>query len=67
MFVFALVFALLKKTELLGDNQFPILVISFVVAIVFVITPATVRFTNVITPWLVVFIISLLFIFLILS
>lgn len=67
MFIFALMYALLKKTKLIGDSPFPILVISFVIAIVFVVTPATFKFTNVITPWLVVFIVSLLFIFLILS
>ncbi len=67
LFVFALVFALLKKTGLIGDSPFPVMVISFVIAIVFVVTPAAVKFTNAITPWMVVFIISLLFIFLILS
>ncbi len=67
LFLFALVFALFKKTELLGDSPFPIMVISFIIAIVFVVTPAAVKFTNAITPWMVVFIISLLFIFLILS
>jgi len=67
MFVFALMYALLIKTKIIGDSPFPVLVMSFVIAIVFVVTPAAFKFTNVITPWLVVFIISLLFIFLILS
>ena len=67
LFVFALVFALLKKTGLIGDSPFPVMVISFVIAIVFVVTPAAVKFTNAVTPWMVVFIISLLFIFLILN
>lgn len=67
LFVFALVYALLKSTGLLGDAQFPLMLISFVIAIMFVVTPAAVRFTNIITPWMVVFIISLLFIFLILD
>lgn len=67
MFVFALMYALLKKTKLVGESPFALMVISFVIAIIFVVTPATFKFTNIITPWLVVFIISLLFIFLILS
>ncbi|OYT41017.1 hypothetical protein B6U80_02135 [Candidatus Pacearchaeota archaeon ex4484_26] len=67
IFVFALMYALFKKTEILGDSPFPILVVSFVIAIIFVVTPTAFKFTNVITPWLIVFIISLLFIFLILS
>jgi len=67
LFVFALMFALLKMTKLVGDSPFPIMVIAFVIAIIFVVTPAAVKFTSAITPWMVVFIISLLFIFLILS
>ena len=67
LFVFALMYALLKMTKLVGDSPFPIMVIAFVIAIIFVVTPAAVKFTNAVTPWMVVFIISLLFIFLILS
>lgn len=67
LFVFALMYALLSKTKLLGGAVFPNMVVAFVIAIIFVVTPTTIKFTNVITPWLVVFIISLLFIFLILS
>jgi len=67
LFVFALMYALLKSTKLIGEEPFPLMIISFVIAIVFVVTPAAVNFTHVITPWIVVFVISLLFIFMILS
>jgi len=67
LFVFALMYALLKSTKLIGTEPFPLMIISFVIAIVFVVTPAAVNFTHVITPWIVVFVISLLFIFMILS
>lgn len=67
MFVFALMYAILKKTGLVGESPFALMVMAFVVAIVFVVTPAAFQFTKVITPWFVVFIISLLFIFMIFS
>ena len=66
LFVFALIYAVLTKAKILGDSPFANMVMAFVIAIVFIVTPAMVKFTNVIIGPMVVFIISLLFIFMIL-
>lgn len=65
LFVFALMFAFLAKTKILGEAPFTNILVAFVLAIIFVATPAAVEFTNVITPWIVVFFVVLFFIFLI--
>ncbi|MEK6852830.1 MAG: hypothetical protein AABX59_03035 [Nanoarchaeota archaeon] len=65
MFAFALMYAFLTKTKILGDAVFTNALVSFVIAIIFVTTPLAVQFTGILIPWMVVFFVSALFIFLI--
>lgn len=55
--VFVLVYAILLKTHLLGDNKGLISVASFVIALLFIITQAATEFVQLVTPWFVVLII----------
>lgn len=61
VFVFILVFvifyALLLKIHILGDNKGLLALVSFVVALLFVITQAATELIQIITPWFVVLII----------
>jgi len=66
-FVFVIVYALLAKTKILGENNFVHLFISFILATIFVVAPTAVKFTQLALPWVAVFIISLVVILLILA
>jgi len=66
-FVFVIVYALLAKTKILGENNFVHLFVSFILATIFVVAPTAVRFTQLALPWVAVFIISLVVILLILA
>lgn len=63
--VFTVVYALLSKTEALGKNRFVHIVASFAVAAIFVVSTSAVKYVSLITPWFAAFVISLLFIALI--
>lgn len=65
--VFVLVYALLGKTKILGENKFIHSLLSLVTAIIFVIAPNARRYTLTVTPWVVVFMVALFFILLIIS
>lgn len=67
LLVFVIVYAFLAKTKLLGKSTFIHLFVSFIAAIIFVVTPTAVEFTTVALSWLAVFIVSLVFILLILA
>ena len=67
LLVFVIVYALLAKTEALGENNFVHLFVSFVLAIIFVVSPTAKDFVAVAFPWLAVFIVSLVFIILVLA
>ncbi len=67
--VFAIVFAILSKTQLFGD-KFPkiiTLIISFLVATLFVSAAGVRRYAETVIPWLAVLVISLFFILLFLG
>jgi hypothetical protein len=64
LLVFAVVYGLLSKTEILGKNRMIHLLVSFVVAIIFLASTATVQYTKVATSWFAAFMITLLFIIL---
>jgi len=66
LFVFLITYALLAKTKILGANNFVHLMLSFVVAIIFVLSPSATQFTVATIPWLVVLLAVLLFILLVL-
>lgn len=67
LLVFIIVYAFLAKTKLLGKSAFVHLLVSFIAAIIFVVSPTATEFTTLALSWLAVFIVSLVFILLILA
>jgi len=65
LLVFTVIYALLSKTKILGENKFVHIITSFGVAIIFLVSASAIEYVRVITPWFASFIISLLFITLI--
>ncbi|MFC1685787.1 hypothetical protein ACFLZZ_02060 [Nanoarchaeota archaeon] len=66
LFVFIVSFALLSKTKFLGDNQTTNILVSFLIAVMFVINPPATKVTLTTVPWLAVLMVVLLFIMMIL-
>jgi len=62
LFVFVLVYALLKKADILGDSEVVMLLISFVLAIFFIVQASLVDFVNFSSAWFVVFLVCVFFI-----
>lgn len=62
LLVFVVIYALLGKTKVLGENKFVHLLVSFGVAIIFLISAQATEYVKTITPWVAMFIISLVFI-----
>ncbi len=67
LLVIVLVYALLAKTKVLGENNSLNFLISFVIAIIFMITPLARTYALKVTPWLAVFLVTLFFFILIIS
>lgn len=67
LFVFTLMYALLAKTKVLGENKYVHLLLSFVIAIVFVASPLIRSYTIVILPWFVVFVIAVFMIMIVIG
>ncbi len=67
LFVFVIVYALLSKTKLLGENTFINILISFIIAIIFAVTSSTQEYVQTVTPWFVVLIVALFFILIIIG
>ena len=62
LLVFFIVFALLEKTKLLGENMFTNLLIGFIVAIIFTTMSSAQEYVETITPWFAVLLVALFFI-----
>ena len=62
LLVFTVTYALLSKTRALGENKFVSILISFVVAIIFLVSANAIEYVRIVTPWFATFIVSLLFI-----
>ncbi|MBS3090763.1 hypothetical protein J4433_03290 [Candidatus Pacearchaeota archaeon] len=67
LFVITLIYALLAKTKVLGENTSINFLISFVIAMIFLITPLARTYTLKVTPWLAVFLVCLFLFVLILT
>jgi hypothetical protein len=65
--VFIVTFALLAKTKILGSNSFFHMLISFIVAIIFVIAPTMQKFAMISTPWIAVLIVMISIILMLLT
>lgn len=61
LLVFAVVYALLAKTKVLGDNKFISLLVSLCVAIIFLVSSTVIEVVKNITPWVAVFAVMLVF------
>lgn len=64
LLVFTIIFALLSKTKLLGENNFIHILLSLVIGVIFVISTSAVKYTETVTAWFAIFIVSLVFILL---
>ncbi len=60
-FVFVISYAVLSKTKILGDNNFIDLLVSFILAIVFITFSPGVEYVSAIIPWFSILIISMFF------
>ncbi|OIO81496.1 hypothetical protein AUJ84_00970 [Candidatus Pacearchaeota archaeon CG1_02_32_132] len=60
--VFVIMFALLAKTELLGESKWLNLFVSFVIASIFISAASVQQYVLTIVPWMAVLVISLFFI-----
>lgn len=67
LFVFILVFALLKKTGVIGDNEAVAIFISLILASFFVVNASLVDFVQLTSAWIAVFAVSILFILVLLA
>ena len=65
LLVFVVCYALLAKTEILGKNRFVHIFTSFCIAIIFLVSANAIEYIKTVTPWFVIFLISLVFIFMI--
>ena len=67
LLIFGILYGILEKTQLLGKNKFVSLMASFVIAMVFLITPEASDLIRIATPWfvlLIVFIVLAMMVFL---
>jgi purine-cytosine permease-like protein len=67
LFVFVVMFAILIKTKVLGDNPFTNSIVSFVFAIIFITFSPGIDLVEMILPWFVILMISLFFVLLIVA
>lgn len=65
LFVFVLIYAILQKTKILGDNKFISLIISFILATIFATVSSMQAYVSLVTPWFIILIVALFFILLI--
>src|SRR3989338_1531187 len=65
--VFIILYALLVKTKILGDNSFTHLFVSFILAIVFVTAIGVKQYVLTVIPWFAVLIVCLFLIFMIIG
>lgn len=62
LLVFVVVYALLGKTKVLGENKFVHLLISFAISIIFLVSAQAIKFVEFTVPFIAIFIISLVFV-----
>jgi len=58
LFVFLVTYALLAKTKLLGGNTFIHFFISFIISILFAMSPTATEFTEMTVPWIAVLLVA---------
>lgn len=66
-FIFVVCFALFSKTKILGGSGVTNVLVSFLIAAMFIVNPPATKFTLATLPWIAVLIIVLLFVMMILA
>ncbi|MFH1501167.1 MAG: hypothetical protein ABIE22_04455 [archaeon] len=61
LFVFVIMYALIAKTKILGDNKFVNLVVSFVIAVIFTLISSIRTYIETVIPWFAVLIVLAFF------
>ena len=67
LLVFVIVYALLAKTKFLGENKFVLLLISFILAVFFIIEVSLVEFVEFSSAWFAVFLVCVFLILLLIG
>ena len=67
LFVFVVSYALFSKTRVLGESQVTNVLVSFLIAVMFLVNPPATKFTLATIPWIAVLMVVLLFILMILT
>jgi hypothetical protein len=67
LLVFVIMYALLSKTEILGESKFVQVLLSFVIAVIFISFSTIRQYVTSVVPWFVVLIIALFFILIIIG
>jgi len=62
LLVFAVTYALLGKTKLLGEQRFVHILVSFAIAIIFLVSANAIEYVRIVTPWFAALVVSLLLI-----
>ena len=62
LFIFVLMYALLDKFKLMGENKWLKLIAAFSIALLFLFSKDTLKFVEFITPWFVILVVLALFI-----
>lgn len=66
LFIFAVVYAILDKFELLGKNKIVKAAVAFTIGLLFILSKSAMEFVNFTTPWFIVLVIVAFFILFIL-
>ena len=67
LFVFVLIYALLAKTKILGENKFVHIFLSLLLAVFFLVRASFVEFVNLSSAWFAIFIVCVFFILLLVA
>ncbi|PIN94941.1 hypothetical protein COU53_01555, partial [Candidatus Pacearchaeota archaeon CG10_big_fil_rev_8_21_14_0_10_30_48] len=65
LFVFTVMYAVLSKTQILGESPFVNLMVSFIFGIIFITFSPGVVYVQTVVPWFVILILSLFFLMMI--
>jgi hypothetical protein len=67
LFIFVIIYAILVKTKILGENNFANILVSFIIGIIFATTAGTREYVEAVTPWFVVLAVAIFFILIIIG
>lgn len=62
LFIFSLIYAILDKTGLLGDNKSLKSLVAFTLSLMFILTQNLMKLVTVMTPWFIILFVAVMFI-----